>query len=277
MTGIRLGVSNLAWSAGHEAAALDVLAAHGAHGVEVAPTRLAPWPDLRPAVLAAFRTACERRGLAVASLQAIFYGVPEAALLGDAAGFAAMGEQVRRVGGVAAALGAAVAVFGAPRSRLRGALDAAAAMDRAVERLSALGDIAAADGLCLGMEAVPPYYGCDFLVHPAEVVALVERCGHPNIRAHVDSACATLAGCSPADAVRMSDPVHYHIAEPDLVPLRTPRCDHRGAGAALATVGYAGWAVIEMREDSLDDLAAIRDSLAFAREVYPVRAPVAID
>jgi sugar phosphate isomerase/epimerase len=42
-------------------------------------------------------------------------------------------------------------------------------------------------------------------------------------------------------------------------------------------VGYAGWAVIEMREDSLDDLAAIRDSLAFAREVYPVRAPVAID
>ena len=49
-------------------------------------------------------------------------------------------------------------------------------MDRAVERLSKLGDVAAVHGLRLGMEAVPAYYGADFLTTPTDVVTLVERC-----------------------------------------------------------------------------------------------------
>jgi D-psicose/D-tagatose/L-ribulose 3-epimerase len=274
MTPGRLGVSNLAWSAAHEERAMDMLVECGAHGVEVAPTRLAPWPEITAERLAGFRRSCEARGLAVSSLQAIFYEVPEAALLAEPARFDAMAEQVRRVGGIAEALGATVAVFGAPRSRARGDMPVDAAMALAADRLAVLGDIAAQFGLRLGMEAVPPYYGADFLIHPLEVVALVERCGHPNIRAHVDIACSTLGGCDPVIAVRASSPVHYHIAEPDLVPLRTPVCDHAGVAQALTALDYAGWMVIEMREDKVDDLAAIRDSVAFARRTYSVRPAI---
>ena len=78
----------------------------------------------------------------------------------------------------------------------------------------------------------------------------------------------TLAGFDPAIAVRSSNLAHYHIAEPDLIPLRHPVCDHGGAAAALAEVNYAGWMVIEMREDAGDDLAAINDSITFAKQTY---------
>jgi sugar phosphate isomerase/epimerase len=268
----RLGVSNLAWSLEHQDTALDLLAECGAQGVEVAPTRLAPWPDIMPQLLVEYRRACAQRGLAVSSLQAIFYGIPEAALLAGEDAFDAMARQVRRVGGIAETLGTTMAVFGAPRSRLRGTMAAEDALDLAVTRFRQLGDIAAEYGLRLGIEPVPPYYGADFLITPTEVTIAVQLCAHPNICVHFDIACATLSGVDPVPALATARPSHFHIAEPDLVALDAPRCDHAGTAAMLAEIDYAGWMVIEMRQDSIDDLAAIRRSVAFARQTYPIQS-----
>ena len=268
----RLGVSNLAWPSRAEAPALALLAAGGAQGVEVAPTRIAPWDELTPQRLAAFRQGCTAAGLVVSSLQAIFYGRPEANLLDELAGFEAMAEQVRRVAGIAHALGAGIAVFGAPNSRRRGALSPADAMWRGAERLRRLGDLAAAGGLVLGMEPVPASYGADFLNHADEVVEIVRLAGHPSVRAHLDTACVSLAGDDVADAIRAAAPLlaHYHVAEPQLGPFAAPVLDHARAGAALDQVGYQGWVVIEMREVEAEDdgLGAVADAIAYARRHY---------
>lgn len=268
----RLGVSNLAWPVRAEAPALALLAACGAQGVEVAPTRIAPWDELTPQRLSAFRQDCAQAGLTVSSLQAIFYGKPEASLLGDAAGFSAMCEQVRRVTGIAQALGAGVAVFGAPGSRLRGGLSSADAMQRGAERLRRLGDLAAAGGLVLGMEPVPTLYGADFLNHAEEIVEIVRAAGHPSVRAHLDTACVCLAGDDVAAAIRAAAPLlaHYHMAEPQLGPFAHPVLDHALAGATLDEVGYAGWVVIEMREVEADDdgLGAIATAIGYACPHY---------
>jgi len=247
----KLGVSNLAWPARAETAALTMLAERGAQGVEVAPTRIAPWDEITPQRLADFRHGCTQAGLVVSSLQAIFYGRPDASLLGDEAGFSAMGEQVRRIAGIAHALGAGVAVFGAPNNRLRGALAPEEAMRRGAERLRRLGDLAAAGGVVLGMEPVPPVYGADFLNH--------------------DTACVSLAGDDVSVAIRAAAPLlaHYHVAEPQLGPFTRPVCDHALAGATLDAVGYAGWVVIEMREvEGPDRLDAIATALDYARAHY---------
>lgn len=266
----RLGVSNLAWPAEAEGRAFELLAGHGAEGVEVAPTRIAAWDALTPARLAAFRQGCEASGLSVSSLQAVFFGKPEAALLGDAPAFAAMCEHMRVLAGIAGALGARVAVFGAPKSRLKGALSDHDAMALAAGRLRTLGDLAAAGGLTLGMEPVPPVYGADFLNRARDIVAIVEQTGHPNVRAHLDTACVTLGGDDPAQAIRAAAPLlaHYHMAEPELGPFDSPTCDHAGAGRALHEVGYDNWVVIEMKQSGGDGLAAVATAIAFARSHY---------
>lgn len=269
---IRLGVSNLAWPARAEARALALLAGSGVLGVEVAPTRIAPWDEITPRRLASFGQACTRAGLSVSSLQAIFYGRPDALLLGDEEGFEVMCEHVRHVAAIAHGLGAGVAVFGAPKNRLRGDLEPADAMEIGAERLHRLGDIAAEGNLVLAMEPVPPVYGADFLNHADEVVRIVRMTRHPFVCAHLDTACVSLSGDDVAEAIREASPMlaHYHMAEPQLGPFDAPVCDHARAGAALREVGYAGWVVIEMREvEGRDDgLDAIATAVGYARTHY---------
>ena len=267
---MRLGVSNLAWAAADTPRALALLAARGVDGIEVAPTRIAEWPELTATRVGSFRDECRAAGLKVASLQAIFFGRPEALLLGDESGFAAMAEHFSRIGGIAAELGAKIAVFGAPRNRARGERPAADALALAAERLRVLGDIAAAARLSIGMEPVPPRYGADFLNHAREVVGLVRACGHPNVRAHLDSACVTLAGDDLAEAIREAAPwlAHYHAAEPDLGGFEQPQCDHALAARTLRSVGYDRWVVIEMRENQADALGAVAKAVEFVQAAY---------
>ncbi len=274
-------MSNLAWRTGlaMQASALAALARHGAAGVEVAPTRIAAWDEITPALLAAFRKACRDEGLVVSSLQAIFYGCPDAALLGSAGAFAAMQEQVRRVTGIASALGAAVAVFGAPKHRLRGAMTRPVAMELAADRLGLLAELAAAGGLVLGIEPVPEAYGADFLNHAHEVIDLVRQVDHAGLRVHLDTACVTLAGDDPARAIAAAGPLlaHYHMAEPQLGGYAGAALDHAAAARALDDAGYAGWVVIEMLAVPPDagseaaELHAIATALAFARTMEAPR------
>lgn len=266
----RLGVSNLAWSPESEARALALLAGQGVDGVEVAPTRIAPWDDLTPARLAAFRDGCTASGLSVSSLQAVFFGKPEATLLADQAGFDAMCAHMHVLAKIAGTLGAGVAVFGAPRSRLKGDLSNDDAMALAAERLSVLGDIAATGGLVLGMEPVPPVYGADFLNRYRDIIAIVGMTCHPNIRAHLDTGCVTLGGDRPADAIREAAPLlaHYHMAEAQLGSFASAGFDHASAGRALDEIGYDRWVVIEMKQGEGDGLTDVETAIAYARTHY---------
>ena len=166
-------------------------------------------------------------------------------------------------------LGASVAVFGAPRNRVRGALDLADAEALAAERLRALGDIARPAGLTIGLEPVPAQYGADFMLRAADVRRVVALCGHAAVATHLDCACAMLGGDAIGAEVASSSPglAHYHVAEPELGPFDAPACAHAEAAAALAASAYAGWAVVEMREQP-SGLEALASALRFARRTY---------
>ena len=263
---MKLAVSNLAWS---DPATLPRLAASGVAGIEIAPTRIAPWDSLTPATLAACRHAAEAANLAICSLQAIFYGVPGAQLLGDDAGFAAMAGHLRHVAAIAAALGARIAVFGAPNNRRRHALGEPAATALATARLRRLGDIAAPAGLAIALEPVPPAYGGDFLPCASDVVRLVDAVAHPAIRVHLDTGCALLAADPIAPAIHQAGPAlaHFHAQEPGLGPFAAPRAEHQAAAAALRDINYPGWVVLEMREQP-DPWPALEQAIRHARAIY---------
>ncbi len=272
MTGpgsLRLGVSNLAWTPERAAEALELLARLGVMGIEAAPTRIADCDQLDAAAVAGYRRQVEDAGLRVCSLQAILFGRPDVQLLADEAAFLAMAEHMRRVAAVAEGLGAGVAVLGAPRNRTRGALAVAEAEALAAERLRVLGDIAAPAGLTIGLEPVPARYGADFMLRATDVRRVVDLCGHPAIRTHLDCACVMLGDDDIGAEIAATGPrlAHYHIAEPELGTFDAPVCAHGAAAAALAAAGYAGWAVIEMRERP-DGLAALGRAIRFAQGAY---------
>ncbi|PZW37735.1 sugar phosphate isomerase/epimerase [Humitalea rosea] len=250
MSGPGLAVSNLAWPADALEEALGMIAQAGAQGVEVAPTRIAPWDALTPALLSGYVEALHRHGLVPSSLQAIFFGVPAAQLLGDAAGLEAMAAHIRRVGAIAQALGVSVAVFGAPRNRGRGDLAPEAAFDLAVERLCRLAPIAADSGLVLVMEPVPEAYKSDFLLTWQEALALVASVDHPAVRLHLDTACVALGHGDIAEAIRAGAGVlsHFHAAQPGLTDFSVPIEGLAQAGEALENIGYGRWVAIEMLE-----------------------------
>ena len=267
---MKLSVSNLAWAQDADFAAGRLLSRLGVTGIEVAPTRIADWEALTPARLADYRKIWAGMGLAISSLQAIFFNRPQLQLLGDTSSFALMAEHMRRIGGIAQALGAGVAVFGAPNNRKRGQLAPAEAETLAAERLSQLGDIAAEHGLTIGLEPVPEVYNADVLTRAADILRMNDLCGHSHVRPHLDTACVGMAGDEIGQAIASAGSAlaHYHAAEPNLGSFHAPTQNHEDAARALAGIGYSGWIALEMRQQEGDGLAAMEEAVRYVARIY---------
>ena len=266
---MKLGVSNLAWPIEATEAAFSSLRSLGVKGLEVAPTRVADWDAITSTVLTDYRSRVEAAGLCVCSLQAIFFGRPEAQLLGNANGFSKMADHVKRVSEIGHSLGAEVAVFGAPRNRLKGSLSWDDAKRLAADRLRELGSICRPAGLRLVLEPVPEQYGADFMTHATEMRDVVALCGHESVGAHLDTACVTLAGDGIVDEIGHTLPSlhHFHAAEPDIGPFDNPICHHEASAAALRDGEYDRWIVLEMREQG-SGLLAVETAVKFISSLY---------
>jgi len=265
-----LAVSNLAWNSDEEPAALSVLRDHGFCGIEVAPTKL--WPDWQGADIAAAAAARRRfadDGFAVPALQAILFGRPMLKIFGDDAVRARTLDHFRLVADLAAALGAACLVFGAPANRNRLPLDEEAAFARAVEFFGEVGAVCVARGVCVGIEPIPPPYGGNFATRLRDVLALVAAVQHPGVRLLLDVGCVYLGGDDPVAAVAEAAPyaAHVHVSEPHLGPLTAPVLNHAALGEALAGSPYAGWISLEMKRGD-GGIADLRRAVATAAAWY---------
>lgn len=266
----RLSVSSLAWPADREKEAFQRLVTLGVAGVEIAPTRLAPWDAMTPSLLTDYRGRIEAAGLKVSSLQAILFGRDDVHLLRDAAAFRRLQDHMHRVSDVAATLGGGVMVFGSPRNRSVGDLPAAEAWALGCERFAVLGQIAADRGIVLGLEPVPRFYGGDFLTSWQDVLRMTEEVDSPGIRVHLDTGCVHLGEGSIAEAIAASKHVlaHFHAAQPNLSDFANPLPNHTDAAEALRRIGYDRWVAIEMREQADDPLAAIETAVRTVKRIY---------
>lgn len=266
MTRSRLAISNLGWLPAEEKALLPSLAKIGMQGIEVAPSRIADWDLLSDKKIFEYRKFIESHNLVISSLQAVFFGVPNIALLQDGPSFMRLCAHTTRVADIAQALGAGPIVFGAPRVRSRGDLSPEEASAMALERMAALGDIVAAHGSAIGIEPVPPLYGGDFWETADSVIAFVRRLGHDAVRVHLDTACVTLGDgdISAAIAAAGADLVHFHLAEKDLGDFDTPRMPHEAAIAALRRQDYRGWLAIEMKAQGENNAARAETAARYA-------------
>lgn len=268
---MRLSVSNIAWDRGDDPAFLALVSGAGFHHVDVAPTKI--WPDWMPPPGATERFAAElaQSGLSACGMQSIFFGTANLNIFAaDEAEWQRCRSHLRRVAGIARAIGATRVVFGAPGNRDPGSMAPGPVTEMACARLRELGaDFLAADAV-LCMEPVPADAGGRFLRTTTETAAMVRMVDHPGIGLNLDSAFLTGEGADIPRVIESCADViaHAHASEPGLGNFAAPAVDHRAVAAALRAIGYAGCVAIEMRAVSGQEESNLRRALAVVGDAY---------
>lgn len=267
---MKLALSNIAWRREDDAAIAALMREHGVGGVEIAPTAL--WEDplgVAAAQVQAVRDWWEDHGAQVVALQALLFGRPELTIFQAQTARRATLEYLTGMMDLAAHLGARAMVFGSPKNRLVGELDAREARRIALEFFGEVGKRAAARDVVLCIEPNPRDYGCDFVNTTAEGLALVQEVGSPGFGLHLDAGALTLNRENIAEAIAEAAGVlqHFHASDPGLVPLGTGGADHAACAGALREAGYESWVSVEMRPLP-DGLAGLRRAVERLRAWY---------
>lgn len=251
---MKLSISNIAWTAKDDEAIYRCAAAAGFSGLEVAPTRLFPEaPYTRGADARAFRDELwTRYGLAVSSMQSIWYGRTER-LFGSEAERAALLSYTERAILFAEALGCGNLVFGCPKNRV---LPPGEDGSSALSFFRAAGAFAARHHVVLALEANPAAYGTNFMTQTEEAAAFCRRVQSEGVGLNYDLGCALTNGEDIAVCFSHIDLIsHVHISEPGLQKIAR-RAVHRTLLDGLRASGYRGFVSIEMGAQSAKEVAA---------------------
>ncbi len=263
----RISISNIAWPQESDDEAIDLAHQLGFTGIELAPGKVfSSWSALTEA--RAYREKLGEQGLSIPAFQAILYGVENCALFGADSRRANLSRHLEKVARLAGATGATACVFGSPKHRDPGNLPPEAAFDQAVEFFTALAPAYEAEQCAITFEANAAHYGCRFITHTDEAIALVRAVGHPGIRLQIDTGTMAL-NQEPASVIDDATPFagHFHASEPDLAPVGSTRTDHRAFGRHLRKAGYDGWRSAEMRAGT-DWQGAMRNTAATMKAAY---------
>ncbi len=260
---MKLAVSNIAWDASRDAEMYAALAARGFAGVEIAPTRIFPEaPYEKCAQAAAFAAQLKaRHGLAVPSMQSIFFGRTEN-IFGAEAERAALLDYLKQAAGFAAALGCGNLVFGCPKNRV-GTNEKD--WQTAVAFFAEAGAHAAAKGVRIGMEANPAVYGTRFVNETKDAFALARDVASPGFGVNLDIGTMLTNGEAWDDAWDVSLLTHVHVSEPGLAPVER-RALHAQIAQRLRAGGYAGFVSLEMKNPG--DVEAVLRAADVVKEAF---------
>jgi D-psicose/D-tagatose/L-ribulose 3-epimerase len=258
VSALRFAFSNIAWSPHDDPGTLALLRAGGVTGIEIAPTAIwEGWEGSTVAAAADYRSYLRDQGFEVPALQALLFGRPQAQLFAER-GAALLLEHLAHVAALGGALGAKVAVFGAPLQRDPGARSWLQALEQAVPVLRRAAQLFLDEGSCLCIEPNPRAYGCSFVCTTREGVELVAAVDHPGFGLHLDAAALFLEQENLASVLPQALPVlrHFHVSEPGLGNFAAPQAPHGSNLRCLRESGYAHWCSVEMRRPR-EPLAAV--------------------
>jgi len=181
-----LGVSSLAWNPSEDREIATLLESRGVSFIDIVPTKYFGWDDA-----SAFQKALQIKkywagfGVSIRGMQSLLFGAGPLNIL-DPEDWPKLTAHFEVVFSVASALGANRLVFGSPNNRKRGPIDSLEAELIAADFFGKLADQARDHACLILLEPNPMEYGCDFVTTTAEAIALVQKVGHPNLRAQLD-------------------------------------------------------------------------------------------
>jgi D-psicose/D-tagatose/L-ribulose 3-epimerase len=271
MNAFRLSASNIAWEPAEDDAAAKVLLDHGFTGVEIAPTKRWESPiEATKKEIADYRSAWNKRGLEIVSMQSLLFGRNDLQLFGSSLSQRALKEFITGLIELAAGLGATSLVFGSPKNRKRGKLPLDQATEIASEFFREMGAIAASRNCVLCIEPNPPEYECDFINTMPEAVEIARSARGRGVGVQCDIGSMLYNGEDPGAAIRAADPFvrHVHVSEKELAE-PTSRGANESVAGALKEIGYRGWVSIEMRAPKTGSrVEALARAASFVSGIY---------
>lgn len=268
--GMKLSVSNIAWTKEQDRIVYDRMRALGFTGLEIAPTRIfpeAPYEHLTEA--AKWADALQKEeGFEVPSMQSIWYGRNEQ-LFGNPAEREALLDYTKKGISFAVAIGCGNLVFGCPRNRnipeeklvCRAQLE-----EEAVSFFRAIGDEAHRQGTVIGMEANPAMYHTNFINDTQSALALIAAVDSKGFRLNLDLG-TMLQNEEPLSLLEgnMHLVNHVHISEPGLAPVEK-RSLHRDLARVLSAEGYQGFVSIEMGRQP--EVSVLFDCMEYVADTF---------
>ncbi len=248
----------------------DLLAAHGFHGVEIAPFTLADQDGrLAPQTIARVRRALAGSGISFAGFHWLLaHPAGLHATCADAAVRSATWTHVRRLLEAAGELGGGPLVFGSPRQR--SAVDVPVEQARLHLQQGMLSVCAAAheNNSLLLMEALP-LRESNVVNTLADAQQLIETVNCPAVRGMFD-----FHNCAD-ESLRWAELIERYAAVIRHVHLNTrsgsyPRrltAEYRNAFARLQRIGYNRWVSLEIFHQPQDAAQVLRDTRQFLDRV----------
>jgi len=264
---MKLAISNIAWNAEDNTKIAPILSQYNVTGLEVAPTKICEAPDrVSQAELQQFQNAWT--GMELVAMQSLLFGKPHLSIFGEQQ-IATM-TYLEAIIKMAGALKVKSLVFGSPKNRTIGSLDAVTASTLAERFFYQLGEVAAVHDVRICIEPNPVAYQCDFLTETLEALTFVKKVNHPAIQLQIDTGTMLINKEDPYEVISECLPFigHFHISEPFLNLVGSTE-SHVLIAAALKQLNYQGWLSIEMKNKVMDnDVDAVKAALDFVAHTY---------
>lgn len=267
---MKLATSNIAWTAEERLEAYAILAEAGITGLEIAPGIFFhaaddPFVPDEGTAHEALREIADA-GLSLVSMQSLLFGVTGAALFEGAEARKVLQRGMTRAITLAGRFGIPNLVFGSPaQRRVPVGMAMADALAEAAAVFRQLGDVAAAAGTRITIEANPAAYGTNFLTSLDEAEAFVALVDHSAIALILDLGAMHMNGSFASVPARLPDLAprlnHVHVSEPDLAPAPADAGALVPVLRALRKAGYAKAVSIEMKRPA-QGLADVRRAVA---------------
>jgi sugar phosphate isomerase/epimerase len=181
-----LGVSSLAWNPTEDRDIAGLLKSRGVSYIDLVPTKYLGWDDASAVQKALqIRRDWAEFGISIRGMQSLLFGAGPLNIL-NPEDWPRLTAHFERVFSVASALGANRLVFGSPNNRKRGAMDSMEAASIAADFFGKLADQARDHACLVLLEPNPMEYGCDFVTTTSEAILLIQKVGHPNLKAQLD-------------------------------------------------------------------------------------------
>lgn len=250
---MRLAASNIAWRPQWRNEAYKLMAESGFTGLEIAPSLLFadaedPFaPSIR--MIHTVQHEIQTVDLKIVSMQSLFYGVENAALLGNTYKYAIFVHRMKQAIDLAGKLNVPNIVFGSPKQRrIPKNMALNEAYDRATETFKKLALHAENAGTRIAIEPCPVVYGTNFLNTFEEAYDFVEAINSPGLATMLDLGGMHLSGEMLPQKIKLEKIVHVHISEPWLA---MPPINNNATYTlleALVKAGYDRYVSIEMKE-----------------------------
>lgn len=258
--GIKLSISNIAWSHENDQQVYKYMQQAGFAGLEIAPTRLFPNTPYKMNTEAAdyARNLYKTYELEISSVQSIWYGRKER-LFGPPEEREFLIDYSKQAIEFAGAVEAKNLVFGNPKNRYKEENDD---MESVIKFFKQLGDYAVEHGTVLSIEPNPEIYGTNFINNTKEAVSLVEEVNSEGFKINFDYGSFLFNEENIEDFISCVDAVnHVHISEIGLNLIKK-REEHKDIFKILRDGKYDKYISIEMNRHEIDDVYRTIDYLA---------------